>query len=874
MSLYEQLVENEKNLTLDKVIDISENLLPENKRFAPWTWLNHGVSLLLSEDELNAYMLAYGEMHEVKCRAAFQNFPFDRIYNNVEIIDWGCGQGLASLVLMEMLSDRGLEHFVKKITLIEPSQSALNRAKINLCQRVCGSAEVVAINKFLPSNSAVPENEVTEFISTQPNTIHIFSNILDIPTVNLRKLSQIISNNNRMTYVICVGPQNRNSWRINVFEGYFRYKKENLFTNIEETNYAYTHRTNHPITCKTKGFYFESNIPHWNGTNKYQKLENKVVDNQYIDDYSSASILFKDIFPQYLLSVYEKIHNQLEQDDKLFIRPNINGDTPDLVLYKPQVGIVLFDIKDDCFPSINSKDEKEIQRKKKELYYTVDAYANRLIDLHIASLREKIIEDNKYLNIVRKVTVFTKYTQKEIEAFFNFKHPYIFLISEDGIEKNLYHNIAIDRRNPNFTNSFAQTFLNLISSEWHSYKDGKQIILNSKQALLAKSVESAHRKIKGIAGSGKTLVMTYRAVSAMIRTGKPVLIITYNITLRNYIRYRLNQIPADFSWNNVTILNYHEFFNSQALNVGRRVKGLQAYNNLSYFSGAKVHKYSAIFIDEVQDFHEKWLRILHDTFLDEKGEFVVFGDKAQNIFHRQMGDDNEPIIPYVSGRWNESLNDTQRFINGKIFNLTQRFYAKFIDTTTNVALQLDMESDQFINYALIDSNTPVEKMGKWCMDTVKKFGLSLERTVVLASTSDILQAIDLGYRQCSSKETKITFASMEQYDMIRQKGPAYFKRNDKALSKAKKLHFTMDAECLKLSTIHSFKGWEADNIILFIQKPESIKSDPKTPKLICEAPLKTLSPEIIYTAITRARKSLFIFNLGNMTYDEFFKNNI
>src|SRR5574344_918037 len=117
METYEQLIDSEQCLTLDKIIEISENLLPENKRHEPWKYVNHGVGLLKSEDELNAYMLAYGEMHNVKCRAAFQNFPFDKIYSNIEIVDWGCGQGLASLAFLEMLSERSLQNFVKKITL-------------------------------------------------------------------------------------------------------------------------------------------------------------------------------------------------------------------------------------------------------------------------------------------------------------------------------------------------------------------------------------------------------------------------------------------------------------------------------------------------------------------------------------------------------------------------------------------------------------------------------------------------------------------------------------------------------------------------------------------------------------------------------------
>ena len=34
------------------------------------------------------------------------------------------------------------------------------------------------------------------------------------------------------------------------------------------------------------------------------------------------------------------------------------------------------------------------------------------------------------------------------------------------------------------------------------------------------------------------------------------------------------------------------------------------------------------------------------------------------------------------------------------------------------------------------------------------------------------------------------------------------------------------------------------------------------------------TPALIYTAITRARNNLFVINLGNKTYNSFFKDNI
>lgn len=73
--------------------------LPANLRNCPWIATDHGRAILQTEQQLDAYLAAYGEMHVVKCRAALQNFPCtepdsDILQHNYEIFDWGCGQGI------------------------------------------------------------------------------------------------------------------------------------------------------------------------------------------------------------------------------------------------------------------------------------------------------------------------------------------------------------------------------------------------------------------------------------------------------------------------------------------------------------------------------------------------------------------------------------------------------------------------------------------------------------------------------------------------------------------------------------------------------------------------------------------------------------
>lgn len=62
---------------------------------------------------------------------------------------------------------------------------------------------------------------------------------------------------------------------------------------------------------------------------------------------------------------------------------------------------------------------------------------------------------------------------------------------------------------------------------------------------------------------GKTQVLATRAVNAQIRTGGNILILTYNKTLSNYLRYRINEVRADFYWNKLHISHYHHFFKEQ-----------------------------------------------------------------------------------------------------------------------------------------------------------------------------------------------------------------------------------------------------------------------------------------------------------------------
>ncbi len=84
------------------------------------------------------------------------------------------------------------------------------------------------------------------------------------------------------------------------------------------------------------------------------------------------------------------------------------------------------------------------------------------------------------------------------------------------------------------------------------------------------------------------------------------------------------------------------------------------------------------------------------------------------------------------------------------------------------------------------------------------------------------------------------------------------KRELEKIRKNKKWNFWMNSGNIKFSTIHSFKGWEVDSLFLIIEKEFDDNN--------------FTTDELIYTAVTRCRRNLFILDLDQSRYLEFFKS--
>ncbi len=222
-------------MSFNEVIDVAFRSLPDSVRRAPWIGLEHGVVPLDTEQKLDQYLAAYGKMHVEKIRMALDSLdnPDSLLCAPVSIVDWGCGQGLATCCFFDWLCKNEIELArISRIHLIEPSGLALQRAQNNITKY---SDEFNCQFDIHPINRYINDIQSTDFDIREINTtLHLFSNILDIENINLDFLSQFMQQNFTGRQVFCcVGPLNNGASRIIDFAGKFGITTEQIEANFK-----------------------------------------------------------------------------------------------------------------------------------------------------------------------------------------------------------------------------------------------------------------------------------------------------------------------------------------------------------------------------------------------------------------------------------------------------------------------------------------------------------------------------------------------------------------------------------------------------------------------------------------------------------------
>lgn len=217
-----------------------------------------------------------------------------------------------------------------------------------------------------------------------------------------------------------------------------------------------------------------------------------------------------------------------------------------------------------------------------------------------------------------------------------FRHSFPCNLSPQQIDRIRYHLYPELRINPE-SGQFG-----LLNEEQAPTPDLIKI-MDLQQEQLARSMGSGHRIIHGVAGSGKTMILSYRARYLASLTNKPVLVLCYNKSLASRLRQILSSGPHA---NRIHVYHFHAWCGQLLKGEGLRVaEGPAPYFERQIDSTRQAvetstfdkKKYGAILIDEAHDFEPDWFHIVLSLLDPEQKNLLVLYDDAQSIYEKRSG---------------------------------------------------------------------------------------------------------------------------------------------------------------------------------------------------------------------------------------------
>ena len=167
-------------------------------------------------------------------------------------------------------------------------------------------------------------------------------------------------------------------------------------------------------------------------------------------------------------------------------------------------------------------------------------------------------------------------------------------------------------------------------------------VMDLQQEQLARSLGDGHRVIHGVAGSGKTLILGYRAEHLARLCQRPIAILCYNKTLAAKLAAMIEQKGLG---DKIVAVNFHAWCMRQ-LDTYHVEKPAKTADLDAFFEACIDNvirgvdsdliprgQYDAILIDEGHDFKPAWFKLIVQMVNPETKSLLVLYDDAQSIYH-------------------------------------------------------------------------------------------------------------------------------------------------------------------------------------------------------------------------------------------------
>ncbi len=170
-------------------------------------------------------------------------------------------------------------------------------------------------------------------------------------------------------------------------------------------------------------------------------------------------------------------------------------------------------------------------------------------------------------------------------------------------------------------------------------------VMDIQQEQIARTLGEGHRVIHGAAGSGKTMILIFRAqqLAAAARPDQPILVLCFNRHLCDRITSLLKDRGAD---DRVQVRTFHswcqDLVNTYQLHIPPTEDQEERYRMLVDTVERSIEtgmvpggQYTALLIDEAHDFEDGWLRLATRMVNPSTNSLLVLYDDAQSIYQKK-----------------------------------------------------------------------------------------------------------------------------------------------------------------------------------------------------------------------------------------------
>lgn len=355
--------------------------------------------------------------------------------------------------------------------------------------------------------------------------------------------------------------------------------------------------------------------------------------------------------------------------------------------------------------------------------------------------------------------------------------------------------------------------------------------ISEEQQNIVSLVSSGYNvQVDAVAGSGKTTTSLYLAKTNSV---KKVLLLTYNAKLKLETREK----TVSLNITNMEVHSYHAFcvkyFNHKAFKdneiltlLKKKVKPLQKFF------------YDIIIIDEAQDMNPIYYELVLYIYklLEIKPQLIIMGDRKQSIYAFNKSDNR--FLTFADKIF-ESPNIWKNATLSVSYRITKQM-ASFLNNCCNGALPIISHKTGLLVKYLICNTFEIKPLLE--IENYLLNGYKPEQIFVLAPS---VKSDGSPIRHLANRLT--------------QKGiPIYVPTSDE-----EKLDEDILNGKIVFSTFHQVKGLERDVVIVFNFDDSYFEFYAK------EITDRTVIPNTLYVAITRAKKSLIVIHDEANNYLDF-----